>query len=405
MKHNITLIALLLFMCLLGTASLKAQNSKHLRQANKEFDLHAYNMAIKSYRKVIRKDPDNAKAYIGLGECYRLLGRMNEAADWYKKALQLPDVDPIAIFHYAKTLMALGHYEKAKEWFVTYAEIQPVFGKHFAESCDFAISLRGMPASFRVKKEFVNTEASDFGPAFFNENVVFASARTDLKRKMDKDRDTWDGEAKNQLFISSIDDKGYLSSPSLLLSDLQNEYNLGPLSYSVDGKWVAFAKNNFVNGTRQIPEAGIDGSLFIAEVNPDGSWKDIRPFPHNGSGYASLYPHLSNDGKKLYFASNRPDGFGGFDIYVSFKVGKTWTSPENLGPLVNSQGNELCPYLDGDLLYFSSDWHHGLGGFDIFKAVTEDGIWTKVYHLGNAVNSSYDDSSLIYISRKGKGYF
>ncbi len=403
MKHKLTYFTLLLAFCF--SVSLQAQKNPDLQQANKEFDLHAYNLAIKSYRKVIDEDPDNAIAYAGIGDCYRLLGRMTESADWYKKALQLTDVDPSVLFNYGKTLMSLGEYERASEWFLTYAEGQPLYGKHYAESSEFAMSLRGMPGIYRVKKEFINTDASDFGPAFFKGNVVYSSARTDLVRQMEKDRNNWDGAAKNQLFISGLDDKGYLTKPVFLQNDLQNAYNQGLISYSRDGKWLAFTKNNFVNGTRQIPAAGLEGSIFIAAAKEDGSWDEALAFPHNGSGYSSVYPHFSADGQKLYFSSNRPDGFGGFDIYVSYRIGSTWTSPENLGPVVNSVGNEISPYMDNDILYFSSDWHHGLGGMDIFKAVTEDGLWSKVFHLGNAVNSPSDDYSLIIDAKANKGYF
>ncbi|MFT7453184.1 MAG: hypothetical protein ACI9VN_003921, partial [Patescibacteria group bacterium] len=261
------------------------------------------------------------------------------------------------------------------------------------------------PGIYRVKKEFINTDASDFGPSFFKGNVVYSSARTDLVRQMEKDRNNWDGAAKNQLFISGLDDKGYLTKAAFLQSDLQNAYNQGLISYSHDGKWLAFTKNNFINGTRQIPAAGLQGSIFIAKAKEDGSWEEDLAFPHNGSGYSSVYPHLSADGQKLYFSSNRPDGFGGFDIYVSYRIGSTWTSPENLGPVVNSVGNEISPYMDNDILYFASDWHHGLGGMDIFKAVTKDGLWSKVFHLGNTVNSPADDYSLIVDAKANKGYF
>lgn len=403
MKHYITSITLLLAFCF--STQIEAQRNPMLQQANKEFDLHAYNLAIKSYRKVIEKDPDNAIAYTGVADCYRLLGRMDESANWYKKAIQLEDVDPSALFHYGKTLMALGEYEQALEWFLVYAEGQPIYGSHYAESCEFAMSLRGMPALYRVKKEFANTIDSDFGPAFLDGNIVFSSARTDLVRQMEKDHAGWNGAAKNQLFISGIDANGYLTKPSFLRNDLQNVYNEGPVSYSADGAWVAFAKNNFINGTRQIPGAGLEGSIFIAPAKPDGTWDEAMPFPHNGSGYSSVYPHLSADGQKLYFASNRPDGYGGFDLYVSYRIGATWTSPENLGPVVNTGGNEISPYMDNEVLYFASDWHHGLGGMDLFRAVREEGLWSKVFHLGNTVNSSFDDYSLIFNGAKNTGYF
>jgi len=167
---------------------------------------------------------------------------------------------------------------------------------------------------------------------------------------------------------------------------------------------VAFTKNNFNNGTRQIPGSGIELSIYIADVTNEGDWDNARAFPYNGSGYSSGYPFLSADGKTMYFASNRPDGFGGYDIYVSYFIGTSWSTPENMGPVVNSQGNEISPAMIGSDLFFASDWHHGLGGFDIFRAERKNGIWKNVYHLGNGVNSSYDDYGYTYNRDLKRGY-
>ncbi len=403
MKHIKFISTWLLLFCLSG--ALCGQKNPDLQKANKEYELRAFHLALNSYQKVLNTEPNNVIALSGVADCYRHLGNMRAAADWYASAIQQPGVDPVNLFHYGKTLMALGQYEKAIEWFLLYAEGQPVYGQHYAESCQFAISLRGMPASYRVKKEFANTDASEFGPAFLGDNLVFSSARSDRPRNYDKKSSSWDGRAKNQLYISSTDVNGFLANPRFLLNDLQHEYNQGLLSYSANGKWVAFTKNNFVNGIRQIPSSGIELSIFIAEAAPDGSWKNAVAFPFNGSGYSSGYPHLSADGNTLYFASNRPDGFGGYDLYVSTRNGKSWSVPENLGPVINSAGNEISPFVEGNALYFASDWHHGLGGFDLFRAITENDVWSKVFHLGNAVNSPYDDYSLVFNKHKNKGYF
>jgi hypothetical protein len=235
--------------------------------------------------------------------------------------------------------------------------------------------------------------------------VVYSSARTDFKRNDNKESANWTGDAKNQMFITSLDENGYLKKPVFLRNDYTNNYNEGPVSYSGDGKWVAYTKNNFVNGTRQIPSSGMELSIYVAEVVAGGDWRDAKPFPFNGSGYSSGYTYLNEDGTKMYFSSNRPDGYGGYDLYVSFKSGTTWSTPKNLGPTINSQGNEITPFIADGALYFASDWHPGLGGFDIFKAAQSNGVWNKINHLGNAVNSSFDDYGLVYDNRRNLGYF
>jgi Carboxypeptidase regulatory-like domain/SPOR domain/Tetratricopeptide repeat/WD40-like Beta Propeller Repeat len=400
MKHILT-SAMLAFMIIFAN-SLNAQN---LQKANKEYELFAFNLAIKSYRSVLESDPTNVEALSNMANCFYHLNQIGEAIQWYKKAVLLEGVKPRTVFNLGLALMNQGNYEEAKKWFLIYAQEDPYLGTHYAENCDFAISLQGVPALYRVKKEYLNKSASDFGPAFYGDNVVYASARTDFKRNDNKENANWTGDAKNQMFITSPDENGYLKKPVFLRNDYKNDYNEGPVSYSGDGKWVAYTKNNFVNGTRQIPSSGMELSIYIAEVVAGGDWRDPKPFPFNGSGYSSGCTYLNEDGTKMYFSSNRPDGYGGYDLYVSFKNGKTWSSPKNLGPTINSQGNEITPFVENGALYFASDWHPGLGGFDLFRATQSNGIWNKINHLGNAVNSSYDDCGLVYNSRRNLGYF
>ncbi len=400
MKHILTSV-LIVIMAL----SMNTLNAQNLQKANKEFELYAFNLAIKSYRAVLEKDPTNVEALSNMANCYFHLNQIDESVQWYKKAVLLDSVKPQTFYNLGMALMNQGNYEDAKKWFMAYAKEDAYQGTHYAENCDFAKSLLGVPALFRVKKEYLNNAASDFGPAFYSDKVVYASARSDIKRNDDKVSSNWTGDAKNQMFITSLDENGYLRSPVFLRNDYKNEYNEGPVSYSGDGKWVAYTKNNFVNGTRQIPSSGIELSIYVAEVISGGDWRDAKPFEFNGSGFSTGYTFLNEDGTKMYFSSDRPDGYGGYDLYVSLKTGNTWSTPKNLGPTVNSQGNEITPFMEDGVLYFASDWHPGLGGFDIFKATQSNGIWNKINHLGNAVNSSYDDYSLVYNGRRNLGYF
>ncbi len=400
MKHILTsaiIIKMALFL-----PGLQAQN---LQKANKEFELYAFNLAIKSYQEVIAAEPNNVEALSKIGSCHFHLNQIDQAVNWYQKAVKVEGVNPETYFQLGQALMNQGNYAEARNWFLTYAETNPDKGAHYAGNCDFAISMQGVSALYRVKREYLNEAAADFGAAFYSDQVVYASSRTDIKRGNDKQGSNWTGEAKNQLFITSQDENGYLRQPVFLRSDFSNDYGVGPVSYSGDGKWVAYTKNNFVNGTRQIPSSGMEMSIYIAEVIAGGDWRDAKPFAHNGSGFSSGFTYLNEDGTKMYFASNRPEGYGGYDLYVSVKTGNSWSTPKNLGPTVNSPGNEITPFVENGTLYFASDWHAGLGGFDIFKATQTSGNWSNLTHLGNTVNSSHDDYGLIYNSRHNLGYF
>lgn len=376
-------------------------NAQTLRKANKEYELHAYNAAIRSYRQFIQRNPNNVEAMGKLADCYRKINQMSEAEQWYTQAIntgnqtRARDLDPIHFLNYGKVLMALGKYEEARRVFLRYAREFPEIGNHFAENAEFARQQLGTNSGYRVSKETINGVFSDFGPAFYSGNkVVYSSSKLDNTT----------GKAQNQLFIAERGVNGFLQNPTPLENRLRNRFLIGPVSFSEDGRFVAYTKNNFVNGTRHIASAGMEMSIYVAEVR-NGRWVNEVPFPYNGSDYSTGFPSLSPDGSQLYFSSNRPDGFGGYDIFVSRRTGNTWSTPENLGATVNSLGNEVSPYYDGRNLFFASDWHQGMGGYDIFRADSENRNWVRIFNLGNGVNSPRDDYGFIFDYRTNNGYF
>lgn len=387
---------------------LPAQTSvqEDLLRADKQFDLYAYNLALRTYESVLKAEPNNAHALARTGDCYFQLNRPEDALSWYDRAVTQPSVEPEALLHYGKALMQTGDYVGAKKWFLFYAEGDQTVGKHFAEMCDYARTAAGKEGIYQVRNEPLNTDAADYAPAFYGNRVVFNSARTDIKRKTQaKSAEDWTGSAYNQLFVSQQDpENDYLSRPAFLRSDLQNTFNEGPVSFTADGKRVAFCRNNFIDGTRQIADKGINMSLYIADV-VDGNWVNIKPFPYNGSDYATGFPCFTPDGSALYFATNSPNGNGGWDVYLSNWTGANWSLPRNLGAPLNTPGNEVTPFTDGKNLYFSSDWHKGFGGLDVFRAEMQgfDNV-LNIFHLGPGVNSARDDYGFIFNSSENIGY-
>ncbi|MEL7020005.1 MAG: hypothetical protein AAGK47_00220, partial [Bacteroidota bacterium] len=386
-------------LCIFVCTALHAQFA--LRKANKQYELKAYNLAIKSYLEYIDKNPGNPTASGRLADAYRNLNQMDESARWYAETVKQPNIDPIHILNYGKVLMALGRYDAAKSQFLNYSRYFPEIGNHFAESAVFGKSQRSSQSGYLVSNELVNSPASDFGAAIgANRQVVYSSSRTDIQRNATN----WTGKAQNQLYIADLGSNGFLQSPRFYKNSLKNTYNEGLVAFSANGKWVAYTKNNFVDGTRHIASAGMELSIYIAELTPNGDWINPKPFPYNGADYSTGFPSLNADGSVLYFSSDRPDGFGGYDLFVSRRVGDTWSTPENLGATINSLGNEISPYFDGRNLFFSSDWHQGMGGYDIFRSEKENNNWVRIYHLGNQVNSGYDDYCYVYDYRSNLGY-
>lgn len=386
-----------------------SQSRSKLKKADKQYELRAFNLAIENYTAVLGKRNDDPDAMGNLADSYRHLNQMIEAEKWYAKLVdryrnagRSDKINSKHFLNYGLVLKALGKYDEAWRQFRRYAEYHPVEGSHYAQSCNFAKVQQGVASSYMVDPELINTSASEFGPSFLGKDIVFSSSRTDIIRSSSN----WAGKANNQLFVASRGNSGMLESPLFLKNSFKNAFNEGPIAYAPDGRMVAYTKNNFVDGTRHIPSSGMELSIYIAEVNSSGDWINSRPFPYNGTSYSTGFPCFSPNGDRMYFASDRPDGFGGYDLFVSYKLeGNNWSTPENLGPVINSPGNEVSPFYDGTMLFFSSDWHQGLGGYDIFRAEQNGGRWGRIFHLGSPINSTRDDYGFVYDSFENIGYF
>jgi tetratricopeptide (TPR) repeat protein len=375
-----------------------------LRKADTEYKLHQFDLAIESYSAVLDRDPDNAEAQARIADCYRMTNELENAAKWYAKAITHRKSDPLLVFQYAQVLKSLGEYDKAKRQYLDYGEEYPGFGQHYAVSCDEASILSGTEPLYDVRLEYINSAFSELFPTMHGDEVIFASSRTDIVREDQRLKVNLEEGSENQLFSSGRDEKNFLLKPGFFHPQVRHSKNEGPLSFSEDGKWVAFTRNNFREGIRPIPGSGLELSIYIARVEPDGTWGEARPFPHNGTGYSTGFPCFADQGNTLYFASDRSDGYGGFDLFMSTRADNSWTPPVNLGPVINTPGHELSPYFDGQFLYLASNWHFGLGGFDLFKAAYENGGWKQISNMGTGINSSYDDLSLVYDPSKNFGY-
>lgn len=404
-KMNLLRISCFAATLLFAASTLNAQAA--LKRANKQYELGTFNLAAQSYKEFLSKNADNAEANAKLGDCYRHINQQEKALPHYQAAVSSPDVQDIYVFQYGLTLQELGRYDLAKAVFNSLGEKSPEFKtrcKQFSDACIFASAAKDPPA-YKVTNEYANTASFDFGPTFFGDQVVYSSGRSDIRGRDNRSAPSSGGsEGTNRLFITQRDKNGFLDVPVTLHSGFGVGVNEGPASYSSDGKLVAFTRNNFIDGTRMMPSSGMELNMFIAQAKPDGDWETPLAFPHNGVDFSTGYPCFSPDGKALYFSSDRPGGYGGFDIYVSYRVGNNWSAPENVGSAVNTIGNEITPFNDGNSLFFASDYQKGFGGFDIFRAEDSNGRFATVYHGGAGLNSSTDDYGFIFDSARNIGY-
>ena len=181
--------------------------------------------------------------------------------------------------------------------------------------------------------------------------------------------------------------------------------------FNAESTEVFITRNNFDN-TKRTGKVGksedniVKLKLYIARVDGD-KWIEEQEFQYNNDEYSVGHAALSPDGNLLYFVSDMPGGFGGTDLYVSERVGGTWLAPKNLGPEINTEGDEMFPWMAEDgTLYFASTGHGGLGGLDIFRVKGEPGSWEAPKNMGAPINSPQDDFGLIRLKGDNtKGYF
>lgn len=387
---QITVKHMALCLCvLMSTITLNAQ--KQLIKAERQFELKAFDLAIENAKKAIDKDPTCIECHRLIAESFRMMNNNVDAAIWYRKMERFPNLPSDYAFNYGLLLKRMGQYDKAKKYFKEYKIIDQEAGSYFAASCDYAKSLLSAEKNFELNLFGVSSRNTDFGPTIYKDKIVFSSFRSDFHRDLETKNASPIQNEKCQFFIADNDFKSDVNDIDFLMRDADETYNMGPLHYAADAPICAVTKHNFRDGEKQIFTNDLELSLYLAEVNYDGSFKDIVPFEYNEVGSATGFGTLNPAGNILYFSSNRAGGAGGFDIYVSyFKNGK-WTYPANLGDKVNTAGNEITPFFDGQTLYYSSDFTTGLGGFDVFKTSVSSGKWINPMNMGNGVNSPEDD--------------
>ncbi len=393
--------------------SLAAQNSDY-DAGNTYFQSSLYKEAILSYEKALEREPDLMQAKSKLADCYRLVNNPQKASVLYADLVQSLDGKKY-LWDYAQSLRNMGKYTEAKEFFLRYAQqLDNKKGQQLARSCEWAAAnLNNLSPMFAVENmEALNSKNADFAPTFYKDQLLFASSRSVAKET--NGLVNWTNDAFNQYYQAVGDAKtGIFSTAKPLRNFIGKDINDAPMSFSADGSLVAITSNNFMDGIRQIDGSGMLMDIYIYEALSKNEWKQGSQqfFAHNASADAEIpfstgSPFITENGDAIYFASNRPGGFGGYDIYVCYRLAKGWSLPKNLGYPINTAGNELYPFIDQfNRIYFASDYHYGYGGLDIFSAEQRPYGWANLQNLGTGVNSSYDEMYFVINANSKIGYF
>jgi outer membrane protein OmpA-like peptidoglycan-associated protein len=381
--------------------------SRFVTAGDKAYESLAYAKAIGNYERAAENAvPDSAYAR-KLAKSYMNVRDFRQAEVWYARVVTTPNVKPIDYYDYAQALRANGKYGEADKWLRTY-ELQNTGdsrGKRQANASTYAskLSERAIPGCI-VKDLASNTAQADMGVAYYANQVVFASSRTPDVAEFR--RHTWDGQPFLDLYSAPVNADGDFGMAAPL-SALNTKYHESNACFTPDTGMVWFTRNNYSQGKKGRNGEGVVNLKIYSRTRQHGTWVNEQPFPFNSDVYSVGHPCLSADGNTMYFTSDKPGGVGGTDIWKTVKSGTTWSTPVCLGTEVNTEGDEMFPFIGKDGTFaFASDGQPGLGGLDILIGkMRADGPVIGVKNPGAPLNSGHDDFALVLDGTLLKGYF
>lgn len=380
---RLALHLLLLFTLLIAPMNLSGQST--LRRAISQFERGEYYEALQYYKSLMDNDYKfDVEDRIRIAHCYYQLNNIDEALNIFleleEEGHQLSGYD---LFVYAAVVHRFAFYDGAIERYQRARPQNPGLQSQIDEliaSCEWALENDVYLTNVRVNPSSINTYGQSFGVQYYGDGIVYSSASSADSKNKDKQ-----GKSFLSLYYSEMAND-QITSTKLFSKNLLFPYHIGAISFTSDYKTMYYTKTVRIKGG--------DSRVKIYSVVWDGKdWINEREVPFNSDDFDNAYPAVSPDDKYLYFSSNRPGGFGRTDIWrVERKPNRTYGSPSNLGPRVNTFGDERYPFISKDnVLYFASDGHPGFGGLDLFKATFEGGIWSNVQNMLRPFNSEKDD--------------
>ncbi|BDD11001.1 cell envelope biogenesis protein OmpA [Fulvitalea axinellae] len=404
-------ITIIITVLLVTVASCLAQGQ--LKKGIKKLERGEYQVAIKYFEKQARSGLAVGEAQFYIGECYRLSNRIPLAEKHYKLAIENNATSDDAPYFYAKALVSNEKYSLAKETLLNHRESveenRPEEEENEGETdrklaridkllnnIDALESLKEKKAVFRVKNlTRINTENAEYSPFYHKGYLYFTSTRGggDIYKAT--------GGAFSAIYRAKT--KGAIIDTTSIerLGKLFNTegINEGCFALAPNGKTAIFARGN---STKR--KSTKDVNIYITRF-VKGSWTDPKLMKLNHPDSWNSTPVFSVDGNTIYFSSNRSGGYGGLDLYAATRDSRgSFSNVRNMGPQINTIGNEMFPYVARDRsFYFASDGHAGFGSLDLFTAERENGT-IVVKNLGMPVNSASDDFGLFLFSQ-GKGFF
>lgn len=386
----------------LASATLSAQN-KDTEKADKLFEKYEYVDAAQEYLKLIDKGKADNYVYLQLADTYYNMFNSAEAAKWYAKATEQKQ-QAETYYRYAQMLKANGKYEESNKQMKTFAQMAPndLRAKAFNENPNYIPRLLDKSKLYEVKPSDMSSDKSDFAAVLYDKTVWFASARNTARKDYG-----WTDEPFLDIYRADYNDDGTITNASTV-AELNSKWHDGPVTISADGNTMYFSSESFKEKESEKNKKlnAKFSQVYLFKATKEGDkWGNITALPFNSKEYSCANPSLSRDGKTLYFSSNMPGSVGGIDIWkVSVNGDNSYGAPQNLGKMINTEGNESFPYIsdDGSMLFFASAGRPGLGGYDVFQADLAKG--SEATNLGKPINTEKDDFAFTFNKQKKTGF-
>ncbi|MFI2741236.1 OmpA family protein [Zhouia sp. PK063] len=382
-----------------------AQDGFELKRAKQYFNNAYYVEAINYYNKVIttHKTPPVIK---NLADAYYYINDYKNAEQWYRFLIKMygTQLNEDYYFKYAQSLKAVGKTQEANTLLLTYYAHDAEKEKALEKEIDYLDNVSAIGERFDIQNLNINTENAEFGGTVLaNEFVFTAAKKTDGDSKY-----KWNN--KNYLDIYTLPLADIKTKAPKKYTPIAGEVNT-PLHeadaiFTKDGQTMYFTRNNTVDGKRNTDKNKITQLQIYKASLVNGVWQHITKLSFNSDSFSNEHPALSPDENTLYFASDRPGGFGSFDIYkVAITNDSIYGTPENLGAKINTPHKEQFPFIDsyGDL-YYSSNGLAGYGNLDVYVCRNINGTFLKPDNVGLPVNSGYDDFAFRF-TNTSEGYF
>jgi len=371
------------------------------------YDYLEFDKAETLFKIAISHDPDFYEAYMMLGELYSKQKKYGEAVLNYRKAVEIDSFSYRPVyFSLANAEMMTADYSKALEHYRAYLRNKGNSEKNIKltlksiKNCEFAIEAMKRPVPFNPVSigSSINTTDDEYWPSITADGQTLMFTRQSRNNFFNS---FGGGTSQEDFYLSYLEDTGWGTSVNAG-EPLNTKQNEGAQTLSSSGNYMYFTACDRPGGLGSC-------DLYFSAFN-DGRWShpyNLGP-PVNAPSWEST-PSISADGNMLFFSSSRTGGFGGKDLWYSVMKDKgEWSSPVNLGDKINTDGDEMSPFIhfDGKSLYFASDGRPGMGGLDIYLTrMKEDSTWTEPQNLGFPVNTSTDDMGLVIEAGGQKAFF